>query len=109
MTQSSRDAAPRPLRILLIGALVELALIVVHVCLARALDGSALAASMLGGQVGLGLLAGLLLVLVRLGAIVFVPMIVVGLVVRSVVLRTTRAAASLLPRRLSRRQLRRSS
>jgi hypothetical protein len=87
MTRLCADAESRPVRILVIGALVELALIVVHAWLARALDGSALAASMLGGQIGLGLMAGLLLVLVRLGAIVFVPMSVVGLAVRAALLR----------------------
>ncbi len=78
--------APRPIRTVIIGAGVELLLVLAYVVLAHVIDGEALAAAMLGGDIGVGLIAGLLLVLLRLAVWVFVPMAVIGLSVRATVL-----------------------
>jgi hypothetical protein len=79
------------MRILLRAAAVELLLFAAHAVLVELLDGKALAASMLGGRLTPSLLAGVTLVLVRLAAFVFVPMLGVGLAVRAFVLAATTA------------------
>jgi predicted anti-sigma-YlaC factor YlaD len=81
--------ARRPATILLRAAAVELLLFAAHAALIELLDGKALAASMLGGRLTPSLIAGVTLVLVRLAAFVFVPMLGVGLAVRAFVLGAT--------------------
>lgn len=66
--------SPAPVRMVAVGAAVEVGLVVVHALLGAALDGRALAAAMAGTAPSWSLALGAFLVLARVGMFVVVPM-----------------------------------